>query len=844
MLNNNNKAVINRLYRKMLKQNKLRNRVTILAIILTTFMFTAIFTMGFSLAENLNEMLLRQQGTKSSIYLDNPSEKQIEEVRKLETVEAAGIRINVGSASDINKNNSYNLYYYDDTEFEDNLGPAITNIKGKYPANENEIMMPKSVLTTIGSENPKINQKINLIVDGKKTQFVLSGWYDGFSISNPVLVSRKYATKIGCDIKNNGQLCISAKNGNVYKLSDELERNIKLQENQEWDRKYDVQEEGTSNRIITILTMCLISILIVISGYLLIYNVMYISVAKDIRFYGMLKTIGTSASQIRTLVKKQTAHLAFIGIIIGAICGTIASFGIVPLAMTLVTSNRTPGIISNEIDFNPLIYVFAVAFAVVTVYLGVRKPAKIAGKVSPVEALKYQSGKNEKIKKYKVSKKGKVFSMAYRNVFRDKKRCRLVFASLFFGTMIFLCVNTFIRCLDADSYLENYFYNDYVLYTNDEPVHEDRYLGEAQGTMKTMEDVAEEIENIPGIAQVQINRHAVAILPFDAELYKPFLEREMNQNGMTAQQLIESYESETDPELMYSSNVVSVDSKMIELYNKKARQKIDIESFEKGEVCLMGYPDTVEQSDAMLNKTITLENPDTKVQKSIEVGAAPTYEESYGITCGYYWTLVGAPGVILVSDNFMKELFPNAEINCIIADAKWGHESKVTPEIQRIIKDNIIIGGTDIRSVEGKEFKNSLMSLTVIGDSISIILILIGLINFINVMLTGVYTRNNELAILESVGMTKKQIKKMLVLEGSLYGIITVALIWTLGSGMMYGTGELCKMMADYASMHYSVGLVIVVSIFILLICTVVPVIVFKEISKRTVTERLRLGEV
>ena len=61
---------------------------------------------------------------------------------------------------------------------------------------------------------------------------------------------------------------------------------------------------------------------------------------------------------------------------------------------------------------------------------------------------------------------------------------------------------------------------------------------------------------------------------------------------------------------------------------------------------------------------------------------------------------------------------------------------------------------------------------------------------------------------------------------------------------MTYGTGELCQMMADYASMHYSVGLVIVVSIFILLICTVVPVIVFKEISKRTVTERLRLGEV
>ena len=844
MLNNNNKAVINRLYRKMLKQNRLRNRVTILTIILTTFMFTAIFTMGFSLAENLNKMLLRQQGTKSSIYLENPSSKQIEEVGKLKSVEAAGTRINAGNASDINNNNSYNLYYYDEIEYEKNLMPAISDVNGKYPDSENEIMLPRSVLTTIGCENPKINQEILFIVNGNKTQFVLSGWYDGFYISNPVLISRKYAAKMGCDIKNNGQLCISAKNGDSDRLWNDLECNIQLEKNQEWDKKYDVQGEEWGNKIVTILMMCLISIMIVVSGYLLIYNVMYISVAKDTRFYGMLKTIGTSASQIRALVKKQTAHLAIIGITIGAALGTVASFGIVPLAMDMVGSNRTPGIISSEIYFNPLIYVFAIAFAAVTVYLGVRKPAKIAGKVSPVEALKYQSGKNEKIKTYKVSKKEKVLSMAYRNVFRDKKRCRLVFASLFFGTMIFLCVNTFIRCLDADTYLDNYFYNDYVLYANSEPEPEDRSLGEEQGTAKTMEDVAEEIKSISGIDQVQINKYSIAVLPFDLELYRPFLESKMNQSEMTVEEMAKAYENAKDPKKMYSTNVVSVDSKMIELYNKKARQKVDVESFEKGQGCLMGYPDTVEKSEAMLNKTITLENPDTKLKKSIEVGAAPTYEESYGITCEYFWSSVGAPGIILVSDAFMKELFPNAKINCIIADAKWGQESKVTPEIQRIIKENIVIGGTDIRSVEVKEFKKSLMSLTVIGDSISAILILIGLINFINVMLAGVYTRNNELAILESVGMTKKQIRKMLVLEGMVYGIITVALVLTLGSGMMYGTGELCKRMADYASMHYPVGLVIALSVIILIICAAVPVLVFREISKRTVTERLRLGEV
>ena len=269
MLKNNNKAVINRLYRKMLKQNRLRNRVTIIAIILTSFMFTAIFTMGFSLAENLNEMLLRQQGSRSSVFLDNPSQKQIEEVGKLKSVEAAGCRIIAGSACDIDNNNSYMLYCYDDIEYEQNLKPAIANINGQYPVKEDEIMMPVSVLSALGIDRPQFKEEIQLIVNSQKTKFVLSGWYDGFSISNPVLISEKYAKKMGYALENSGQLCISAKNGDTDRLCNDLESCIQLEKNQEWDIKYDVQEEDKGNRIVTILMMCLISIMIVVSGYLL-----------------------------------------------------------------------------------------------------------------------------------------------------------------------------------------------------------------------------------------------------------------------------------------------------------------------------------------------------------------------------------------------------------------------------------------------------------------------------------------------------------------------------------------------------------------------------------------------
>ena len=52
-------------------------------------------------------------------------------------------------------------------------------------------------------------------------------------------------------------------------------------------------------------------------------------------------------------------------------------------------------------------------------------------------------------------------------------------------------------------------------------------------------------------------------------------------------------------------------------------------------------------------------------------------------------------------------------------------------------------------------------------------------------MITGINIRLKELAIMESIGMTKKQIKKMLAFEGIYYAGITTLLICTLGTGII-----------------------------------------------------------
>ena len=100
MLKNNNRSAVKKLSDRALRQNRTRNFFAILAIVLTTFMFTTVFSIGFSLAQNMNTMLLRQQGTKASIYLSQPSAGQKKQAEGAENLHAAGVQVPVASATD------------------------------------------------------------------------------------------------------------------------------------------------------------------------------------------------------------------------------------------------------------------------------------------------------------------------------------------------------------------------------------------------------------------------------------------------------------------------------------------------------------------------------------------------------------------------------------------------------------------------------------------------------------------------------------------------------------------------------------------------------------------------
>ncbi len=248
----------------------------------------------------------------------------------------------------------------------------------------------------------------------------------------------------------------------------------------------------------------------------------------------------------------------------------------------------------------------------------------------------------------------------------------------------------------------------------------------------------------------------------------------------------------------------------------------------------------------MEGKTITLINEKTGRKKDIKVGVCASSDDNALLEIGYYWCTVGAPEYVLVSQSVINELSDSPHVETIIANCSPENEESVRMQIKQLTQHNISIPSVahiQIKSEELEEFRSSILSMRIMTSGICAILILIGIINFINVMLTGIFTRRNELAVMESIGMTKKQVRKMLIFEGFYYALITDSLILTLGSGIVYIFGKLSLKIADYAIFSYPWQLIICISLIILIICILVPAAVYRIVAKNSVTDRLRSTE-
>ena len=135
---------------------------------------------------------------------------------------------------------------------------------------------------------------------------------------------------------------------------------------------------------------------------------------------------------------------------------------------------------------------------------------------------------------------------------------------------------------------------------------------------------------------------------------------------------------------------------------------------------------------------------------------------------------------------------------------------------------------------------NSMTSLIItIGGALSVIIGLIGIVNFINSVLTSIITRQKEFAMLQSIGMTGRQLKQMLSYEGLYYAVGTIMASLIVGVLFSLIIVQAITSSFWFFTYHFVIWPMLVVYPFLILLTAIIPTILYREFAKISIIERL-----
>lgn len=427
MIKVDNKKTINRIADTAFKKDKLRNLFAIIAIVLTTVLFCCLFTVASSMVKSIEESTMRQTGNSAHGSFMLITEEQYEKLSVHPDIKeiSYSVFLAVAGNESLAKRPTEICYAKDELEARLTFSMPTT---GRLPEADNELATDTLVLEKLG-ETVTIQYMI-----GEKEytkDFTLVGFWEGDIVASVSRIwgSESYvksvldnATLEGMDGRTRA-ICADVNFYDTWDLEANFGKVITESGYSITDILYRVNGAYMDNSSMdaeTIVGIVLIILAIICCGYLMISNVFLISVTKDVRFYGLLKTIGTTGRQIKKMINRQAMKICIIGIPVGLIIGGATGYLLTPFVLGIMNTNV------SEISVEWWLFVFAAIFALLTVFMSIRKAIRIASKVSPIEALRTSEAADETKKKNKSGKKISLLKMAWENTGRKRKKWHMM----------------------------------------------------------------------------------------------------------------------------------------------------------------------------------------------------------------------------------------------------------------------------------------------------------------------------------------------------------------------------------------------------------------------------------
>ena len=860
-----NNSVIRKTAQKYIFKNRGKSFVIILSIALCTFLFTTLFTAGGSILRMLKESTQRQIGTTAAGSYKYLIQDEYDRLAADTKIKELSQWICVGEATSKELLKLRTEVHWSD-EVSARKGFNYPEV-GALPQEEDEAVFSSLVLQALKINvdpsdyksllGKKVPLQITIDEQTMEKEFTISGVFTGdrVAMSQVVLVSKAFQEKYAPvptisyydkDAHYSDAICgfINADVDFYNPFGTESQ----LVAAAFRDGLPEMVEVGISNASMTgtmdggtILLVVFLLVTIFLSGYLIINNIYRINVYSDIRSYGLLKTIGMSGRQLSSLVRYQAIYLSLPGIVFGILAGSLVGTLLVPLITRMLNvSVATKGVIK----INGWVLLVSALFSFMTVIVSCRKPARLASKVSPIEAVRYQERTRGKKVQVHNNTRFTNLSFACRNLSRDKKKVFWVVLSLSLSLVILNSVYTLLHGFNEDKYIEHSIATDFSV--ADATLDNPAVRTNNRNTTGISQDLLAELNKLQGIEELGNIYLENTYQRFTDEDFQKIDERLLTKPFI---ETLNPYGDDTKVKEVYEEYRASV----VFLYgmddfvlkNLPVRHgNFDLEKFKTGNYILINeYDMRLPDGEAPVQYFL----PGEKITVTTNDGNTKQYEVMATVQLPYAFRLQIYDTLdmfyILPSDEFNSFCKPRNPMRCLFNVTDEAEENIEAWMETYTTETEPALTYTSRKSYK-LEYKSFTSMIMIVGGLLTGILALIGLLNLANTMTTSIISRRLELAMLEAVGMTKRTQINGMCIEGVLYAILTgiagiilcsifsAVLIKPFGAEMWYFEWK------------FSLLPVAVVFPIMIALTLVLPVIIYKKVMKASVVERLRVAEV
>lgn len=809
-----------------MRHYKSKNILIGIAIILTTLLLFVIPSIGKDMVEVNFAVINKIYPTWHALYR-NVDESTVMKLAAHHDVKTYGLRSDAGYMN--LEDATVSMMYMDRT------GMELYKVKlkeGQLPQKENDIVVSKGILEALG-QNGKIGDTITvpyqiLKDDGldytKEKDFRICG----FLADNESSKEQKQYTSLVSEaflkaeipveqVKYRFLLQVNGQKGNTTADYTETIQNIARQFGISEDDMNINKEYLAANYVdpATIPVIVGIMLIVVLAGIITIYSVYYVSMNQRVREFGKLKAIGATKRQLRQIVLREGMGVALFAIPIGLLIGTVA---VKVVLLQFVEHAKDSNVLITEAYkvvakgevqlYYWWIYLLAIAVTLCTVYLSLMKPMRMAAKVSEIEAMRYQGGS----KRQKSSRKGYQFlnigRLTKRNLAENKKKSTITIVSMAVTGIFVMMVATVLSCANPMESVKSSIVGQYEIspiVESGNKEHPEYEWAEVQKNNPLNEGLKQQIEELDGVERVDVfTALKVSGGPFEEEIGSEFI------NGVPEEYAEELKKGITEGNVTYEE--------------LKSGDKVILDR-----ALLHWYPDIKVGDKLKLN----IHDGDNTFQKEIEVAAIGEY--GTGLT-NYNCLIMAKEGAEKLTINNSSSYFQ------VIADKDY--DEALEASLQAIVDGS---GRLQMRTWKNEydTWENAIQMTRGACYAFIIILAAISIMNLINTMINSVHVRKKELGMMQAIGMSDRQLMKMLQLEGIFYTVGTLIISIGVGSLAGYPLFLYAKRtgMFDISTYHYPVTAAIIIILTLFVIQMLLAIFIAKSVRKDSLIERIRFSE-